>query len=132
MSISRSGQKVCTGLACHLLHEEVVHAAVVVGRRQDVQGVVLPLGGLQGDAADLHTATPPHFRRRLLVLLTVPDPPGGGCLQVRTVRRRGAFWDTKREEQGLIEKIICDFVKPGVKHFVCDLYCALLPSCFLS
>lgn len=59
----------------HLLHEEVVHAAVVMSGGEDVHGVVLPLGGLQGDAADLHTATPPHLRRRLLVLLAVPDGP---------------------------------------------------------
>ena len=83
------------GLPSDLLHEEVVHAAVVVGRAEDVQRVVLPLGGFQSDAADLHAATPPHLRRQLLVLLTVPEPPGGRRLQIWTVRRRrrGAFWE---------------------------------------
>lgn len=92
--LGKTNYSLCTCLwrePSHLLHEEVVHAAVVVCGGQDVQRVVLPLGGFQGDAADLHTATPPHLRRRLLVLLTVPDHPRGGCLQVWTVRRRRAF-----------------------------------------
>lgn len=89
-----------TGLPPHLLHEELVHAAVVVGRGQDVQCVVLPLGGFQSDATDLHTATPPHLRRRLLALLTVPEAPGRGCLQVWTVRRRRAFWEEREVEAG--------------------------------
>lgn len=76
-----------TGLPSHLLHEEVVHAAVVVRRGEDVQRVVLPLDRFQSNATDLHTATPPHLRRRLLVLLAVPDAPGRGCLQIWTVRR---------------------------------------------
>lgn len=98
-----------TRLPSHLLHEEVVHAAVVVGRGEDVQCVVLPLGGFQSDAADLHAATPPHLRRRLLVLLTVPDPPRGGCLQIWTVRRRRAFWDGhKGGEGGGLLKMICE------------------------
>lgn len=91
---------VCTGLPSHLLHEELVHAAVVVGRGQDVQCVVLPLGGFQSDATDLHAATPPHLRRRLLVLLTVPDATGRCCLQVWTVRRRRAVWEEREVEAG--------------------------------
>lgn len=87
---------VCVGVRFHLLQEEVVHAAEVMGWREDVQCVVLPLGGFQSNAADLHTATSPHFRRWLLVLFTVPDALRGRLLQVRTVRRRQVFWDTKK------------------------------------
>lgn len=90
-----------TLIATHLLHEEVIHAAVVVGRREDVQSIVLPLGRFQGNAADLHTAPPPHLRRRLLVLLAVPDPLSRSRLQVRTVRGRRAFWETKMEKSGI-------------------------------
>lgn len=63
-----------------------------------MQCVVLPLGGLQSNAADLHTATPPHFRRWLLVLLTVPDTPRSSCLQIWTVRRRRSFWENRHKD----------------------------------
>lgn len=88
-SLKSGSSAVCsgTGLHSHLLHEEVIHAAVVVSRGEDVQRVVLPLGRFQSDAADLHAATPLHLWRRLLVLLTVPDPPRRGGLQIWTVRR---------------------------------------------
>lgn len=82
---------VCLRLWARLLDEEVVHAAVVVGGGQDVQCIVLPLGGLQIDAADFQAAPPLHLWGRLLVLLTVLDGPGRGCLQIWTVRRRRAL-----------------------------------------
>lgn len=92
----------CT-FPAHLLHEEVVHAAVVVSGGEDVQRVVLPLGGLQGDAADLHAAPPPHLGRRLLVLLAVPDAARRRRLQVGAVRGGGAFWEEQGEERGRFE-----------------------------
>lgn len=61
--------------ASYLLHEEVVHAPVVVGAGDDLQRVALPLGGLQGHAADLDAAPPLHLGRRLLVLLQLPEAP---------------------------------------------------------
>lgn len=85
---------VCVKLSVNrsdLLHEEVVHGAIVVGGGQDVQSVILPLGGFQSDAAYLYTAAPPHLRRQLLVLLNVSDPLWRSRLQVWTVRRRGAI-----------------------------------------
>jgi len=57
----------------YLLHEEVVHAPVVVGAGEDLQRVVLPLGGLQSRAADLHAAPPLHLGRRLFVLLQLSE-----------------------------------------------------------
>lgn len=57
----------------YLLHEEVVHAPVVVGASEDLQRVVLPLGRLQSRAADLHAAPTLHLGRRLLVLLQVSE-----------------------------------------------------------
>ncbi len=106
-----------SGLLSYLLHEEVVHAAVVVGRGEDVQCVVLPLGGFQSDAADLHTATP----RRLLVLLTVPGPPRRSCLQIWTVRRRRAFWeDGHKDSEAGGEKVdYCYFVLVAVEQCFC-------------
>lgn len=59
----------------YLLHEEVVHAPVVVGAGDDLQCVALPLGGLQGHAADLDAAPPLHLGRRFLVFLQVPEAP---------------------------------------------------------
>lgn len=57
----------------YLLHEEVIHAPVVVGAGEDLQCVILPLGGLQRHAADLDAAPPLHLGRRLLVFLQVPE-----------------------------------------------------------
>lgn len=56
----------------YLLHEEVVHAPVVVGAGEDLQCIVLPLGGLQSHAADLDAAPPFHLGRWFLVFLQVP------------------------------------------------------------
>lgn len=85
----------------HLLEEEVVHAAVVVGGGQDVQRVVLPLGGLQADATDFQAASPLHLRGRLLVLLAVLGGPGRNGLQVRAARRRRALcWSREEETDG--------------------------------
>lgn len=72
----------CWSRLSHLLHEEVVHAPVVIGAGEDLQGVVLPLSWLQSGAADLHTAPPLHLGRRLFVLLQVFEPLIRG--QVRT------------------------------------------------
>lgn len=56
----------------HLLHEEVVHAPVVIGTCEYLQGIVLPLDGLESRTADLHTAPALDFRGRLFVLFKLP------------------------------------------------------------
>lgn len=83
---------------CHLLYEEVVHAAVVVGWAQDVQCIVLPLGGFQIDAADFQAAPSLHLWGWLLVLLTVLDAPGRRCLQIETARRRMTLCPSSKVE----------------------------------
>lgn len=47
-----------------------------------MQGIVLPLGGFQIDAADFQAAPSLHLWGQLLVLFTVLDAPGRSCLQI--------------------------------------------------
>lgn len=76
-----------SGHVClYLLHEEVVHAPVVVGAGEDLQRVVLPLSRFQSHVADLNAAPSLHLGRRLLVLLQVSEPPIQH--RVRTAGRR--------------------------------------------
>lgn len=70
----------------YLFQEEIVHAPVVVDAGEDLQRVVLPLGGLHCHAADLHAPPPLHLGGRLLVLLQVPEASVQS--QVRTTGRR--------------------------------------------
>lgn len=112
---------VCVRLWSRLLDEEVVHAAVVVGGGQDVQCIVLPLGGLQTDAADFQAAPSLHLWGQLLVLLTVLDGPGRGCLQIWTVRRRRALCRSRAVDTDIFRITNKEMIK-SPRHIFFFLY----------
>lgn len=88
----------------HLLHEEVVHAPVVVGAGEDLQRVVLPLSRFQSHAGDLNTAPSLHLRRRLLVLLQVSEATIQH--QIRTAGRRHVLlpcWEGRECQAAILQ-----------------------------
>lgn len=56
----------------YLFQEKLIHALQVAGAGDDLQGVILPLHGLQSHVADLDAALTLHFGRGFLVLLEFP------------------------------------------------------------